>query len=266
MSSASSKTAARPKSSPKAKDDFVTWNPWLGVGFTIVLFIGAQLVAAVLMLIPALLAGWSASRAGDWLNDSLTAKIIYLSLATAILLAATNWFLKRHKSGFKSIGLRKPTWSDPLWSLAALPVYILIFAVSVAMIKFFVPALDINQTQDIGFNGTYSNIELIFIALALVILPPITEEIIFRGLLYSSLKKALPLIAAAIVTSILFASGHLLESSDSSLLYIAGIDTFVLSLILVGLREITGGLWACIGLHALKNAIAFVSLFLLSAR
>jgi membrane protease YdiL (CAAX protease family) len=50
------------------------------------------------------------------------------------------------------------------------------------------------------------------------------------------------------------------------LLYIAAIDTFTLSLILVYLREKTGGLWSSMGLHAIKNGIAFVSLFIVHVR
>lgn len=268
MSNASSEaSAAKPKpAAGKPSQGQVPWNPWIGVAFTVFLFIGAQFVAGLLLLIYPLIAGWSGTQATDWLSDSLEAKIAYLALTTVLILVPIYFYLKRYKVSFVSIGLRRPKWSDPLWSLAALPAYILSFAIIVALIKFFVPALDINQAQDLGFNDNYNAIQLIFIAIALVVLPPITEEIIFRGLLYGSLKKAMPIILAAIVTSILFASGHLLESGDNSLLYIAGIDTFVLSLILVYLREITGGLWASIGLHAIKNCIAFVSLFLLHAR
>lgn len=247
----------------KPGSDQVPWNPWIGVIFTILLFIIAQIAAEIVLLIYPLFAGWSSAQTQNWLDNSLIAKIAYLALTTIFILVPIYFYLKRYKVGFKSIGLRRPKWSDPLWSLAALPVYIVIFAIAVALIKFFVPSLDINQAQDLGFNDTYNPLQLVFIAFALVVLPPITEEIIFRGLLFGSLKKAMPILAAAVVTSILFASGHLLESGNSSLLYIAGIDTFVLSMILVYLRQITGGLWASIGLHAMKNAIAFISLFLL---
>ena len=41
------------------------------------------------------------------------------------------------------------------------------------------------------------------------------------------------------------------------------LDTFILSLVLIYLREKTGGLWASITLHAFKNGVAFVALFAL---
>ena len=39
------------------------------------------------------------------------------------------------------------------------------------------------------------------------------------------------------------------------------IDTFILSLTLIWLREKTGRLYASMGLHGLKNFIAFIQLY-----
>jgi len=49
--------------------------------------------------------------------------------------------------------------------------------------------------------------------------------------------------------------------SGQPLLWVAGIDTFILSLVLIYLREKTDSLYASIGLHMLKNTIAFLGLF-----
>jgi membrane protease YdiL (CAAX protease family) len=69
-------------------------------------------------------------------------------------------------------------------------------------------------------------------------------------------------IIAALITSILFALPHLFESS-SGLLWVAGCDTFILSMVLVYVREKTDKLWASMLIHALKNFVAFASLYLL---
>lgn len=258
MSNASSK-----ESDPIKANGFVPWNPWLGVVSTILLFLGAQVAASLVIFFVPVLAGWSDARASEWLENSFTAQLLLFPLATAFMLVPLYFFLKRRKTGFRSIGFRRPKWSDPLWSILAVPVYIFLFAVSLIIAKALFPGLDINQAQDLGLNGSYNGVQLFIIFICLVILPPLSEETIFRGMLYSSLKKAMPIIMAAIVASLLFASGHLLQSGNDSLLYIAGIDTFVLSLILVFLREKTGGLWSPMGLHAIKNCIAFVSIFVL---
>jgi membrane protease YdiL (CAAX protease family) len=87
-----------------------------------------------------------------------------------------------------------------------------------------------------------------------------------RGLLYSSLRKAMPVVTAGVVTSALFAIAHLPEGGSGGPLYIAALDTFVLGLVLVYLRQKTDGLWASMSLHALKNGIAFIALFLVHVR
>ena len=84
-----------------------------------------------------------------------------------------------------------------------------------------------------------------------------------RGLLYSSLKKAMPIAGAAVITSLIFAAAHLPEGGAAGPLYVAAIDTFILSLVLVYLREKTGSLWSSITLHSFKNGVAFVLLFVL---
>jgi membrane protease YdiL (CAAX protease family) len=70
----------------------------------------------------------------------------------------------------------------------------------------------------------------------------------------------MPFIRAALLTSALFAVPHLLEG-NGSLLWIGGMDTFVLSLALCYLREKTGSLWAPVALHMLKNGVAYLALF-----
>jgi membrane protease YdiL (CAAX protease family) len=159
--------------------------------------------------------------------------------------------------------MRLPILSDAAYGLAAVPIYMGLYLLTVAVISYVVPGLDIQQEQQLGFNGTYAGFELVLVFLSLVILPPLVEEILIRGFLYSSLKKALPILSAAVTTSLIFAIAHLPEGGEVGPLYIAAIDTFVLSLVLIYLREKTGGLWASMTLHGLKNGFAFVLLFIL---
>lgn len=250
----------------KDSSNSVPWKPWVGAAFALLVFFGAQYVAGFIVSLYPLLRGWSVYHAQSWLDSSLVAKLSYLAAITVLLFLALQAFLRHYKSNFQILGLRRPKWSDLLFSLAAFPVYLICFIALVSLIKALAPGLDVNQVQNVGFNGNYSGLQLVFIAVGLVILPPLTEEVFFRGLLFGSLKKGLPIITAAIVTSILFAVGHLAEGVGSGPLYIAAIDTFVLSLVLVYLRHKTGGLWASIGLHTPKNGIAFVSLFLVHVR
>jgi membrane protease YdiL (CAAX protease family) len=88
----------------------------------------------------------------------------------------------------------------------------------------------------------------------LVVIAPFAEEILFRGYLYGKLRKSIPTWLAMVVTSALFGAIHAQWN--------VGVDVFVLSMVACSLREVTGGIWAGILLHMLKNGLAFYILFI----
>jgi membrane protease YdiL (CAAX protease family) len=244
----------------------VPWNAGLGVFWVIVVFVLSQVLAAVIISLYPSLKHWSHQEALGWLTNSVTGQFLYILLTESLSILAVFGFVRRYKASPSIIGLRKPKWTDLLYGLSAVPVYYLLYILTVGVVSHFVTGLNINQTQEIGFNNVHTGLDLALTFISLVILPPLTEEIMVRGLLYSSFKKALPLVWAATVTSALFAAAHLGEGGATGPLYIAALDTFVLSLVLIYLREKTGGLWSSMTLHAIKNGIAFVALFVLHAR
>ena len=243
----------------------VPWNPFVGVLFVVIVYFASQIIAGVLLTIYPFFRHWSHGRTLDWVNNSVGAQFAYILMAETLVVGAVYWFLRFYKQVFAIIGLRRLRWTDPLFGLALLPVYIILYLISVAVVSHFVPSLNVNQQQQLGFNNVSGSGALIMTFISLVVLPPLAEEIMIRGFLYSSLKKAMPTVWAVIATSAIFAAAHLPEGGAAGPLYIAAIDTFVLSLVLILLREITGSLWASITLHALKNGVAFVTLFVVHA-
>jgi len=266
MSSVSSDPASAPGTDKPQQEEVITWNPWLAVVFVVIVYYVSQLIGGTLISAYPLIKHWSQTRVSDWLNNSVGAQFAYILFAEALTVAAIYLFLRLYKRGFSSIGLRQPRWRDPFYGLAAVPLYFVLYLLSVGLISHFVPGLNVNQQQQIGFNNVHGVVPLVMTFISLVVLPPLAEEIMVRGFLYSSLKKTLPTAGAVIVTSALFASAHLPEGGAAGPLYIAALDTFVLSLVLIYLREKTGSLWASITLHAIKNGIAFIALFVFSAR
>ncbi len=200
------------------------------------------------------------------LSSTIGFQFLEILVVEALVVGLIYLFLRFYKTKMSAIGLRRPRWSDLGYGLAAVPAYFVLYIITVGVITALVPDLNVSQQQDIGFKDPAGTIELILTSISLVILPPIAEEILFRGFLYSSLKKALPIAGAVVGTSILFAIGHLPAGGAAGPLYIAAIDTFVLSLVLIYLREKTGGLWSSMLLHAIKNGVAFTALFLLHIR
>lgn len=243
----------------------INWNPWIGVVFVVLAYYFSQIISSLIVSIYPLLKHWSGDQATDWLQNSIYGQFFFVLLAESIILGGLYLFLRRYRRSFQTIGLKKPRWADPLYGLAAMPVYYIVYLIVVGLAGHYITGLNIDQQQDIGFNDVNGGLEMVLAFISLVVLPPLAEEIMVRGFLYSSLKKITKLIPAAIITSLIFAAAHLPEGGAAGPLYIAAIDTFVLSLFLIYLREKTGSLWASITLHALKNGVAFVALFVLHA-
>ncbi len=269
MSDVSKTTVSDKKTSKKALskeiDKGITWGPWSAVGVVLLVFILAQLVAEEILLIYPHLHGWSQKIANNWLQNSVYAQFFYVLLAEVLTVSLIFLFIHWRKGKLRSIGLKKPVFTDILYAFTGLVIYYPLYIVA-ALTAAWLLSVNLNQTQSIGFSGSYSGWQLVIVFVSLVILPPLAEEIMFRGFLFSGLKKKLPIIWAALFTSLLFAIPHLLESGSGGLLWIAGIDTFILSMVLCWLRQKTDKLYAGMGLHALKNFIAFATLYLLHSR
>lgn len=231
--------------------------------FVIVIYYLSQVAGGLLVSIYPALHHWPHVQAIDWLNSSVGGQFVFILLAEAFTIGAIYLFLKHYKLGFSGIGLKRPRWSDPAYGLLAVPAYFMFYLLTLGIVSHFVPGLNINQQQDIGFTDVHGSLQLVLTFASLVILPPLAEEIMVRGFLYSTLKKGMPVIGATLLTSAMFAAAHLPEGGAAGPLYIAALDTFVLSLVLIYLREKTGSLWASITLHAMKNGIAFTVLFVL---
>jgi membrane protease YdiL (CAAX protease family) len=260
MSTASSKAKTRPV--PKDNSG-ITWGPAAAIILVVLIYFVVQIISAQIVALYPLLKHWSAVQANNWLNNSAIAEFCYVALDEGLSVLILYWFVRWRKGRLEAIGLSKPRAVDPLYSLAGFAIYFPAYIVVVSMLSGLINGLNVNQQQAVGFSQSTTGWLLILVFLSLVVLPAIVEEILFRGFLFSGLKKALPTIWAALATSAIFASPHLLEATSGGALWIAGIDTFILSLVLCWLREKTGRLYAGMGLHALKNFIAFAALFLI---
>lgn len=243
-------------------DQPITWTALEAVSVGIFIYFFSQFAASVIVAIYPGMRQWTAVQATEWLEHSVTAQFALVLLIQIISLLLLRAFLRRRQRSFQAIGLIKPRLRDAGYALLGFGVYFLSYLVVIASLQRLIPSLNLEQEQDILFSLTTSGAALVLVFVALVLLTPLTEEILTRGFLYSGLRTKFAIVPAAIITSLLFAAAHLQWGSAAPLLWVAAVDTFILSLVLVYLREKTGGLWASIGLHAIKNAIAFMVLFI----
>ena len=240
----------------------VPWKPVLAVVAVVVIYFISQLIGGLALSIYPALRHWTSSQANTWINNSILAQFIYVIIAEALTVLAVWQFLKYYKISLKVIGLKRFKGNDILYALAGFGLYFVSYAIVLQIVTKLIPSLNVSQQQQIGFQNASSVGQLVLTAISLVILPPIAEEILMRGFLYTSLKKSMPKIIAALITSIVFASAHLEFGEGAPLLWVAAIDTFILSLVLVYLREKTDRLWASMGVHAMKNSVAFISIYI----
>ena len=244
----------------------INWNPWIAVILVIVCFLAAQIIGQLLASIYPTLKHMTTGEAQAWLEDTIWVQFVYTLIAYGLLLLLLALFVRHRKVAFATFGLKKPRFKDFGAGLLAVVPYYVTYIIIIAVVTQLIPSLDVNQEQQIGFQDAYGFWALLFTFLSLAVIPPIAEEITVRGFLYTSLRAKLALPVAVILTSIVFAIGHLQFGSGAPLLWVAAIDTFTLSLFLIYLRQKTGSLWASITLHAAKNSIAFYYLFILHSR
>jgi membrane protease YdiL (CAAX protease family) len=197
-----------------------------------------------------------------WLDEKnivvlLIGNYLYVPIALALIYVVFNSSLKGIRPSIKAIvGIARGLRLNDI--PVALLAYVTYYAIAICVfivISLLLPEGSLSQAQELGINDPSILLEYVLAFIMFVVLAPIVEEILFRGYLYGTLRSGFSILASALVTSILFGLAH-------GQINVA-IDTFILSMVLCYLRERTGAIWAGMLVHALKNAVAFVLLFVL---
>lgn len=145
------------------------------------------------------------------------------------------------------------TFSDIGLAIAGFFGYLAFSAIPTALFSVF-PWFNLNEAQPLLYSTLISPSGKILAAIALVVVGPILEEVIYRGLIYGKLRKKHSLITSILIVSILFGFLHGQWN--------VGVDVFTLSVVACLMRETTGTIYAGILLHVIKNTIAFYFLFM----
>ena len=236
------------------KDESVKWEPLGAFLITIAAYIASQI--ALVILLVAISHFKPGQNVQNLLNSSTWLELLLTGLSSATMLGVLWIYLKKRKSSFRNLGFRRIKWSDLGWLLVGVVGYFVIVSIVLEAAS-YIPGFNANQTQNVGYQGA-TGLQLVLAFIGLVVLPPIAEEMLFRGFLYRGLAKRLPKILSALITSGLFALLHFQWN--------VSLDVFVLSLVLIALYEKTKNLWVCVGLHAIKNGIAYLALFVFVSR
>lgn len=211
-------------------------------------FVAGVVFGALFALVPAL---------GDLVETSSTAQLIFSAIIYVIVCAVVVLpvsIRRKWPQLKKLLGIsKKPGWNI-LWLPVVMWVLYMVSTAIAGVLMAQLPWFDIDQTQEIGFDNLSQPLEYLVAFIALVVLPPLAEELLFRGYLFGRLRERFRFWPTAIVVSIMFGLVHGQWN--------VGVDTAVLSLFLCYLRERTGSIWAGVVLHAIKNGIAYFFLFI----
>ncbi len=120
------------------------------------------------------------------------------------------------------------------------------------IISMLIPGFNAAQPQVNEFTQATTPASQRLSLIALVILPPMVEETVFRGFIFPALSKKKGAIVGAILTSLLFGIAHLQ--------YNVSLYTIVLSLILCFMYYRLRSIWPGIFLHMINNYIAYMAI------
>lgn len=191
------------------------------------------------------------------LNKSIPAQFFFILLAEGSAAWLSVKMVRHRHLRLKVIGLgRRPAVKDIWQALLGFGAFYLLLIAASAIISAFVPDIN-NEKQNIGFENINTSVQNLLAFVSLVILPPLGEEVLVRGYMFSGLRMVWRFWPSLVVTSLFFGAAHLEFGSGGPLVWAAAVDTCLLSVVLCFLRERTGALYAGMLVHMLNNLIAF---------
>jgi membrane protease YdiL (CAAX protease family) len=235
------------------------WAGWRALVDTLVIFVGAVFLAAVVaQLVVALLAPGS---------EVLPALLIAISPIATLAVAAV-WLSTRYGPAARRVAGRSPwRWTDAaigaglgLACFVGERVLLVGIAALLTRLDIDVPSVQ-GSFRAIAENRATAPI----LVLTAVLLAPVGEELLFRGVLYQGLRARMGFWAAALASAAVFTLAHLGDGSGplADLIIIAGI--LPLGVVFAAVMERRGTLLACAVTHAVYNACGVALLILAPA-
>jgi len=188
-------------------------------------------------------------------NALMVILTLLLAASVTVVLVRRLWPAAWSHGAPPGLGLTRP--GRPLFYLAAV---LLGLAVPIAggwLTRWVAHGHEV--TQDVKQIGGAASLALrIPMALVVVSLGPLVEELLFRGALLSALLRRMPVGWAVAVSSLLFACVHL---PDLGFLWYAVPNLALLAAALAWLRLRSGSLWPAVVAHGVNNLLAVVAWF-----
>lgn len=181
----------------------------------------------------------------------LAMQLILLQVGVIVLtIAAAGWF---KSDRWEVLALRKPRGGWRVMWLALIPMFA-VTGVWTALIMWLAPDVLIGDLRI--FKELLESDAALLAFIAIAIGAPLSEELMFRGFLYSGLAKSqFGLIGTGILTALLWTALHFNYSVFGL------IEVLVIGFYFSWLLVRTGSAWVTIFCHAVYNAVIAVALF-----
>ena len=246
---------------------------WAALGLIALYFLLQYLVGAVVGLLVGLTVGLlhgfrhgeALAQIQQWLvQPDVNALMVILTLlitaSVTLLLARRRWPALWPLPAPPGFGFAAP--AQPGYYALAFALGLMLPFLGGLLTQWFAQGHEVSQ--DIKQLGAAASPLLRFpLALLVVTVGPLVEELLFRGVLFSSALRYAPPGVAMFITAALFACVHL---PDLGFLWYALPNLLVLGMVLAWLRVASGSLWPAVLAHAVNNALAVVSWFLVSGQ
>ena len=213
---------------------------------------GQVVIAIVLIALAALMVSQVVVLLAGRDNPALAAWLTSLLLGVVILVIVWAVALRPYRAPLSSLGLRAPEVPPLKWAGMTVGVLLLSLgatALYAALVR--LTGIDILLPPEIPVNIVFPGLGAALTFLALALWTPLTEEIFFRGFIFSGLIPRWSIPGAMIISALIFSAFHV------SLGVL--IPIFITGFLLAWLYRQTGSLWASIIAHAGQNAAALLA-------
>jgi membrane protease YdiL (CAAX protease family) len=236
-------TTEPPAESPAPRRSFFREVPWrwtdVLIGFAPMIVLGMAALLASFVIDPARLP----------VVPRVYVLLPLMALTQAWWLAYPLWTARRRHSGSPHLPRVRAVVVEALLALLAAPVVILTMSGVIQGLGHVFGQSEMPSDSPGQLALSSNRVESLGVLILALVAAPVAEEVFFRGMLYSALRRRLPVIVAAPIQAVIFALMH-----PFGWVYQAGI--IVIGLALAGFYEWRKTLVAPVLLHALINAIA----------
>ena len=160
----------------------------------------------------------------------------------------------------RALGFGLPQWSDAPRVVGWTLLLTLVQGLALVALSAAVPALRGVPADNASFLRDQPLVSLVVLAVAAVLVAPVLEELLFRGVVLRGLMLRLGFWPAAVLSSACFGAFHATGAGIEAVPVVVATAVFGLGLCVLTRR--TGRLGPGIGVHALRNAFAVAAVVL----